>query len=249
MRAKDKVEDYEIIDYHDEIIGRTFSGKYGNFIVLGATNKRIHSNKLFACEFLDSGYINLYSKQVILKGSPFDPYYPNVANIACSGVVSPNHFLYKTWNDMIHRCYDDSDGDYKYYGLKGIKTSKRWLCFEYFIEDAYKIKGWDEEKVKNGELQIDKDKSNEGLYSLKTCEWIPKKENIDIANVNQIIKQKMFKATNIKSGECIITQGVNRFAREHGMGAGNIGLVLKGKYKQCKGWKFEWLEEEASINN
>lgn len=37
-----------------------------------------------------------------------------------------HHPLYKTWNNIIHRCHDEKRKDYKYYGQKGIFACDEW---------------------------------------------------------------------------------------------------------------------------
>ena len=46
------------------------------------------------------------------------------------------HYLYKTWCDLRHRCNSPYSTGYKYYGGRGIKVCQRWLDdFWNFVED------------------------------------------------------------------------------------------------------------------
>lgn len=242
-----QIDDYKIILYTDDIIGKIFNGKYGEYKVLGATNKKSHSNILFACVFIKTGYINTFRKQSILEGSVKDPYYPSICNIACYGIVNSNHFLYKRWSDIIHRCYNVKDNDYEFYGKCGIIVTERWLCFENFVKDASFIKGYDEYKIKKGLLEIDKDNSNKRVYSLEVCEWIPRNYNTYLANINQINNLRAFVAENKSINVVIYSKNISKFAREYGLDKGNISKCLLGKYKQHKGWSFKYMEEAEMV--
>ena len=73
---------------------------------------------------------------------------------------------YLSWSGMISRCYRASDPYYHRYGGRGIKTSKRWKKFVYFLEDM-------------GErpygTTLDR-KNNDGNYSKRNCRWATPKE-------------------------------------------------------------------------
>jgi len=244
-----QIVDYEIIIYEDEIIGKVFSSKYGEYKVLGATNKKNYSNILFACIFIKTGYINIFKKQSIIKGSVKDPYYPSICNVACYGIVESNHFLYHRWSDMIHRCYNINDKDYEFYGKCGVTVSDEWLCFENFVKDASLIKGWNEYKVKKGLLELDKDNANKKKYCLEYCEWIPRNKNVYLANKNQVNNLRTFIAINKLNGEVIYSKSITQFAKDHKLDKGNICKCLKNKYKQYLGWEFKYIEEKESKSN
>jgi hypothetical protein len=46
------------------------------------------------------------------------------------------HPLYKTWDSMRRRCWDENSWNYKDYGARGIRTCERWLTFENFTADV-----------------------------------------------------------------------------------------------------------------
>lgn len=78
------------------------------------------------------------------------------------------------YHNMIDRCYNMRDSDFKYYGAKGVIVCDEWrsnpvLFFEWAIEN-----GW-----KEG-LQLDKDINGTGkLYCPKYCQIVTPKENRD----------------------------------------------------------------------
>lgn len=45
------------------------------------------------------------------------------------------HPIYITWRSMLGRCYNTTNGSYRYYGKKGIMVCDRWEVFENFRDD------------------------------------------------------------------------------------------------------------------
>lgn len=80
-----------------------------------------------------------------------------------------HHKIYYVYNDMMQRCYNQNNFQYKNYGERGIRVCKRWKnSIENFIEDMH-------ESYKDG-LQIDRINNNKN-YSPKNCKWSTPKEN------------------------------------------------------------------------
>jgi len=232
-----------IINYEDEIIGKKYNGKYGKYIVLGATNKFSGiSSRLYVCKFENPEYLGLFRKEHILNDKIKNPYYPKIYNIACSGLANSNHYIYGRWLNMIKRCYNKNSKDYQYYGKKGISVCERWLCFEYFIEDISLIKGWNEEKVKQNLLELDKDKFCKNIYSKETCEWMPKKENMNMANEKQINNLKIFKAIRLNDKYVEYSKSQNAFSKKYNLHHEAISRCLLKKQKYHKGWAFYYDE-------
>lgn len=46
-----------------------------------------------------------------------------------------NHPLYATWYEMQQRCFSSKQGEYKYYGGRGITVCERWMDVRNFIAD------------------------------------------------------------------------------------------------------------------
>lgn len=85
---------------------------------------------------------------------------------------------YQRWKNMISRCYNAKDVSYKKYGARGVCVSEGWLCFDNFYSDIKLLKGWDEQKFLNSEIQLDKDKKIKEIYYIpKTlaCGYLMKK--------------------------------------------------------------------------
>ena len=154
-----------------DLIGEVFkSNSCGEFKVIDKIKHLTRKKWLYKVEF-NTGYSVYVEKHCILSGEIKDPYCKNICGVACFGVNKGDNFLYARWIAMIKRCYNMNTKPYKHYGAKGIVVCDRWLCFEYYNIDVKKLKGYDEELVKNGILHLDKDiliKDNK-IYSPKTC--------------------------------------------------------------------------------
>ena len=118
--------------------------------------------------------------------------------------LSHNQF-YKTWNDMIRRCTNPNNRDYKNYGGRGITVCEEWLDVIDFVawcDLTYpKLEGYSLDR-------IDNDKG----YSPDNCRWA----DASTQNTNQRMKK------NNKSGYV----GVIWHIRDKKWGA-NIGVNNK----------------------
>lgn len=151
-------------------------------------------DKYYQIQFMDSGYIRTASACAILSGRVKDNTVPNIANTGYIGAdlkitTDPIiHMFYKSWNDMINRCYNSTDEDYPLYGAIGITVDKRWFNFSVFLIDVMTLPNYDK-KIKYPNIyQLDKDylqfniPKSERIYSKSTCIWISKYDNILIMN-------------------------------------------------------------------
>lgn len=63
------VDDYKIVKFDDEIIGKTFSSKrYGEFYVVGATDIIKKHYRMFLCKFFNTNSTGLFRKDKIVSG-------------------------------------------------------------------------------------------------------------------------------------------------------------------------------------
>lgn len=182
-------------------------------------------------QFENTGYIIKTRKDKLKSGGFKDHTSPSVKGVACLGVPSSEiteemrSFL-NIWRGMIARCYDPNKDTYKYYGGKGVHVSNRWLNFSNFYEDVRKIEGWDEEVPQ----ELDKDILGNGfLYSLKTCKWVSKKENMEARGFREYTVEK--------EGVSYPFTNSSDFRREHGIkNQGNFNSMLRGARKKAEGF-------------
>jgi hypothetical protein len=225
----------------------SFEFNYGRYEVVELLNERWgnHERK-YRVRFIDNGYEATVTPTNIKLGKIRNPFYKSVAGVGYLGNISHNHFLYNRWRSMISRCYSENDKDYIRYGAKGIYVSDEWHCFETYVNDVVNLKGYDEKRVKNNELNLDKDilsDENNRYYSFETCKWVTLLEN----NNEQFHRNgKYFECIRIEDGYKEITNSQMEFARKYGLNNDCITHCLKGRNQTHKGWKFSYIEEDIS---
>ena len=234
--------EYKIIDFNDDIIGKTFTSKHnGDFIVLGATNIIKRSHRMFLCKFIDTNSKGLFRKDKIISGDIKDRYKPNVCGVACIGNAKTDKYFYPRWQKMISRCYNKKCKDYKYYGALGVTVSERWLCFEYFLEDVVNIPGYDYQKLINSEIELDKDLFGKKKYSLETTRWLPVAINKYMGNQTQISNLPIIIGIS-PDNKKIEFQSMKNFAETHNLHFAAISRCVHGQQKTHKGWKFYYKD-------
>ena len=132
---------------------------------------------------------------------------------------------YQSWQAMKQRSLNPNCPAYKDYGGRGIKVCERWMDFANFLTDmGERPKGKTLDRI-----------NNDGDYEPGNCRWSTPKEQ----NQNQRIAKDRhsFIAIN-KQGEVVISNNQSEFARQYGLGQGNIAICLSGRLKSYKGWRF-----------
>lgn len=77
-----------------------------------------------------------------------------------------NFTSFRSWYDMIYRCYNQKAKSYHNYGGRGIIVCKRWYCFENFYKDmGDRPPGYSIERI-----------DVNGHYTPENCCWIPKQD-------------------------------------------------------------------------
>lgn len=220
-------------------VGKEFtSNSCGQYTVI----KEIRSNgsKLFFdVKFHKTGYVANVRKQHIDKGQIYDPYFPNVAGVACSGDtlvrdVYPDLWkkLRPMWDAMISRCYDTKDHSYPNYGGKNIYVSARWLLFSNFVIDAQTLPGWDKKLLAWKKYSLDKDIAGKGYYSEKTCQWVDLKTQLLYSSI--FIPEKTTEHLGIDQiKELLIGLKKDPFGRRHVITGWNPGQLDEMALPPC----------------
>lgn len=185
-----------------DITGRTYNtNNYGEIEVIGKCgywpeNVKKPSNgedERYVIRFKDTGCMTDASYTAIRHGRVRDFMKPFVAGVGYVGsdiVVSDEMIMdfYKPWNDMINRCYNPEDRDYKYYGALGVTVDPRWFNFTNFMLDAMFLRNFEKRMAFPQMYQLDKDylqfhlPKEKRVYSRDTCIWISRYDNTIIMN-------------------------------------------------------------------
>lgn len=237
----------------EDLIGKKFNSKScNNFTVIRKTNEKTYGDKgnyLFEIEFDEINgvkYKTNVRKEYILKRNIINPFYPSIFGIGYIGNTNTKDNLYEyyKWRNMLSRCYNPKNEKYKNYGAIGISVCKRWHCFEYFLQDFPKIKGY-QYGIKQS---LDKDiraNSKNKIYSLETCVLTSIEHNTKEMRSRV---SPYFKAIS-PTGDKYISNCQMDFVRIYQLNKSCINDVLRGKQKQHRGWKFEYIDKGDVIND
>ena len=222
--------------------GKIFKSRsYGDFLVLEFLGKDRYSIEFIKTKYRTSAFTNL-----ILKGQVRDVYFPVYCGLGYLGEkYNTTHFLNDRWKLLIDRCYNKSSKSYKTYGEKGCYVDERWFNFSNYVDDVINIEGYNEERVKSKELELDKNTKIKGnlKYSKETCLWITREENV--AEMNRRTKQKPFIATRLEDGYTEESYNISKFCKKWNIKfSTSVGDCLLGRRNDYDGWKFRYKENE-----
>jgi hypothetical protein len=215
--GKEFTREYDIESENDfkKYIGKVFDSKScGKWVCLGVGGRNKHSNKLYIVYNLKTGTVRMYRGGAINTGVLKDYYYPCVCGVGYMGSIKhanniSNHYLYKRWYNMLRRCYDKNNEDYKYYGGKGVFVHDKWFNFSNFANDCKGLNGYNKTKIINNDLVLDKDfyyiankelRNSSKVYSRETCRFITQKRNLSLKSMscdNKYIKDNKKQAPNV----------------------------------------------------
>ena len=133
-------------------------------------------------EFLDSHFKKLVSSGNITKKEVKDPYYPSAEGVGYLGVgtYKPTGKVYKTWHNMIIRCYSN-DYHQREPSYKECSVCEEWLNFQNFA------KWWHINYLEEGDLDKDLLVKGNKIYSPKYCCVLPKQINIALLSTSTFL--------------------------------------------------------------
>lgn len=198
---------------NNDIIGRVYdSNNFGKFEVIGkcgywpenkGPRRKSADDDRYVIRFKDTGCIIVASYGAFRHGRVRDFMKPVVAGVGYVGsdiVISDELIIdfYRPWNDMINRCYNTTDSDYKYYGALGVTVDPRWFNFTLFMFDAMFLPNFEKRMAFPQIYQLDKDylqfhlPKEKRVYSRDTCIWLSKYDNSIIMNRDKDISSGYF---------------------------------------------------------
>lgn len=177
--------DIEVESGKNECLGKSFiSSKFGSFTIkryLGADS----GNSRYLVQFQKTKGLTEASWPNIRGGQVKDPMVATVAGKGFFGndisKLNYDERLYSLWRNMISRCYDRKNAQYKNYGAKGVTVSDEWLCFSDFIRTVSQVPFYEKWKRNTVSYDIDKDYFGANQYSKKTCIFLKSSENIGLS--------------------------------------------------------------------
>lgn len=226
--------------YEEEsFISKIYPQKCGDDLkIVKKTDIKYKSNSyLYECEFQKYPCKVLAYKNHILQGQVYNYLYPSVCNKGYLGIgvynksIYPN--IYNIWYNILSRCYNKKDKNYKNYGIRGIIVCKKWLNFQNFCQWYLNEK---EKYYKNFEEKLDLDKDilanikclETKIYSPETCLLIPIELNGFLGG------------DNLKSG---ITKNIKNFqSKYNGIYLGSFNTFEEAKQVYAKEKSKDWIK-------
>jgi len=96
--------------------------------------------------------------------------------------LEATHPFYACWYNMLQRCYNVRNANYRHYGLRGIKVTTSWLEFENFYQDMFS--SWSEG------LEIDRINNDQG-YSPENCRWATRSQNTRNTRATKLCEEEV----------------------------------------------------------
>ena len=147
--------------------------KFGNYVI-----KEINSSSEVVVLF-DTGNSKTVSANQARSGAIRNPLHKTVMGIGYLGIgkyksrygnTTTKTPQYRTWENMMSRCYYPKASRYEAYGGRGVKVHPDWYNYQVFAE-------WFDSNWKEG-YDLDKDILGDGLlYSSEVCRYIPQDLN------------------------------------------------------------------------
>ena len=208
-----------------ELIGRTYpTNKWGGLVVIDYIN----AHKVLV-EFVDTKYKKWTSMGRVRSGGVRDNYRPTVHGVGFLGEGAystggrKRNATYTMWYNMMNRCYSEAYQK-KNPSYKGCSVAKEWHNYQVFAK-------WVEDNGGAEGQHLDKDIKVKGnrIYSPEYCMIISPRENIQYTNN---APYDFISPDNVIH----VGTGIATFAKSQGLDPSALSKVLRGEYKQHKGW-------------
>lgn len=149
--------------------------------------------------------------------------------------------LQATWKRMIDRCYNSAAHNYRSYGAKGIYVDSKWHDVKIFVDDVKKLINYVYKAQNWNEFELDKDYFGGYKYSLDTCIWLHRNDNVHSAWLKVTNKKGEVKICRTYKEASLLTSisktSISRFVLQ------GLSKTLKGNNKvNAKNWVIEKAE-------
>lgn len=215
----------------DDIIGKSFNEwkviGYDDFKVVGIEKGKERKRHFYNCE-CTCGNIRSIERRNIISGKSKSCGHKNRENI---GKISFKHGLstnrlFRIYKEMISRCNNRKNKDYKNYGNRGIIVCNEW------VNDFETFQMWAMNNGYNETLTIDRIDNN-GNYESSNCRWVISKK--------QTLNRRNSITITAISPDGIVYENISdilEFAKTHNLTTSKIYDCVNGRGNHHKKWKF-----------
>ena len=167
--------EYKIIDVStrkgnnfNNLIGDVF----GRLTVIGLSERKSGRKSYWVCKCSCGNYTEVRSDILLSHNTESCGCLKIEQDIKNLGIVNNHkmtkHPLYRKWNSMMQRCYNDTQERYYRYGGRGIIVCNEWHDVKKFVE-------WSEKNGYQEGLSIERINNN-GNYEPSNCKWVTLQE-------------------------------------------------------------------------
>lgn len=155
--------------------------------------------KYYKIQYQDTGYTCIVSENDIRNSNMIDVYERAFYDVGYLG-ETPAYMketplygrAFDLWQDMLGRCYDVENENYRYYGEEKITVCKRWHNFSNFLKDMPLLYGF-YDFMKDDSYTLDVFMFGAGIFAPETVIFIPLQKNKVLIYAQPLMyKNKMY---------------------------------------------------------